>query len=160
MCRSFPRTLLAVLAALAALPAAAPGAPGSLYSGPGQRPGPDILYAPAANAPQLTNAGVWKAAPILVSGAGAYRGGEYLYQDYLYDDHGGRQAPDPADPRSTGDTFSKPNGTYSYPTDSAYAHNAADFVELRVRPLANDTAFRVTLNTLKDASRIAFSIAI
>jgi hypothetical protein len=160
MCRSFHRTLLAVLAALAALPAAAPGAPGSLYSGPGQRPGPDILYAPAANAPQLTNAGVWKAAPILVSGAGAYRGGEYLYQDFLYDDHGGRQAPDPADPRSTGDTFSKPNGTYSYPTDSAYAHNAADFVELRVKPVAGSTAFRVTLNTLKDPSLVAFSIAI
>ena len=103
---------------------------------------------------------MWKASPILVSGAGAYRGGEYLYQDYLYDDHGGRQAPDPADPRTTGDTFSKPNGTYTYPTDSAYAHNAADFVELRVQPLATATAFRVTLNTLKDPSLVAFSIAI
>src|SRR5688572_23748997 len=161
MFRSCRRAVVAVLAALAALPAAALAAPsGSLYSGPGPRPGPDILYAPAANAPQLTNAGVWRASPILVSGAGAYRSGEYLYQDFLYDDHGAREAPDPADPRSTGDTFSKPNGTYSYPTDSAYAHNAADFVELRVQPLSTATAFRVTLNTLKDSSRIAFSIAI
>ena len=48
--------------------------------------------------------------------------------------------------------FSKPNGTYTYPTDAAYANNAADFVELRVRPLASATAFRVTLNTLKDPS--------
>src|SRR5439155_9290921 len=72
-------------------------ASGSLYSGPGPRPGPDILYAAPATAPQLTNAGVWNAPPILVSGAGAYRNGEYLYQDFLYDDHGAHESPDPAD---------------------------------------------------------------
>jgi hypothetical protein len=165
MFRSSRRTVIAglsgLLAGLGLVPAAvALSASGSLYTGPGQRPGPDILYAAPATAPQLTNAGIWKASPILVSGAGAYRGGEYLYQDFLYDDHGAREAPDPADPRSTGDTFSKPNGTYSYPTDPAYAHNAADFVELRAKPLADSTAFRVTLNTLKDPSLIAFSIAI
>jgi hypothetical protein len=155
------RCLLTTGAALALVPATvALAGSSSLYSGPGPRPGPDILYSAPATAPQLTNAGVWKASPILVSGAGAYRSGEYLYQDFLYDDHGGRQAPDPADPRNTSDTFSKPNGTYSYPTASAYAHNAADFVELRVRPLASATAFRVTLNTLKDPSLVAFSIAI
>jgi len=156
------RALAAAVAALALVPAssalAAPS--GSLYSGPGPRPGPDILYAPAAEAPQLANAGPWKAQPILVSGAAAYRGGEYLYQDFLYDDHGANQVPDPADPRATGDTFSKPNGTYTYPTDPAYAHNAADFVELRVKPLSNETALRVTLNTLKDPSLVAFTIAL
>ena len=150
--------LAAAIGLLAVLPAAAHAA--SLYSGPAPRPGPDILYAPAATAPQLTNAGVWKARPILVSGAGAYRNGEYLYQDYLYDDHGAREAPDPADPRGDKDTFSKPNGTYTYPTDRAYADNAADLVEFRVKPLADATAFRLTLNTLKDPSLIAFSIAI
>jgi hypothetical protein len=159
-----PRRTLAAFAGLAAglgiVPAVALAGPGSLYNGEAPRPGPDILYAAPATAPQLTNAGVWKASPILVSGAGSYRSGEYLYQDYLYDDHGARQAPDPADPRSSGDTFSKPSGTYSYPTDPAYAHNAADFVELRVRPLADATAFRVTLNTLKNPSLVAFSIAI
>ena len=156
-----PITFASLVAGLLLLPAVALAAPsGSLYSGPGPRPGPDILYAPAASAPQLTNAGVWKASPILVSGAGAYRNGEYLYQDYLYDDHGAREQPDPADPRATGDTFSKPNGTYTYPTDPAYANNAADFVELRVRALASATAFRITLNTLKDPSLAAFSIAI
>ena len=125
-----------------------------------QRPGPDILYAPPANVPQLTNTGIWKAQPILVSGASAYRGGEYLYQDFLYDDHGAREAPDPQDPRTAADTFSKPNGTYTYPSDSAYANNAADFVELRVKPVSGATAFRVTLNTLKDPSLLAFSIAL
>src|SRR5919197_3791240 len=155
----------AVVAAVAGLlaglgPPAAVAASGSLYSGPGPRPGPDILYAATATAPQLTNAGVWKASPILVSGAGAYRSGEYLYQDFLYDDHGAREAPDPNDKRNPGDLFSKPNGTYTYPTDPAYANNAADFVELRVKPLVDATAFRVTLNTLKDPSLMAFTIGI
>lgn len=158
-----PRRTLITFAAVAALvvpPAALAAPPSSLYNGPGPRPGPDILYAPPADAPQLTNSGPWKAQPILVSGASAYRNGEFLYQDFLYDDHGARQQPDPTDPRATGDTFSKPNGTYTYPTDPAYAHNAADFVELRVKALPGATAFRVTLNTLKDPSRTAFSIAL
>src|SRR5213593_2928786 len=85
----------------------------------GARPGPDILYASAPSAPQLENAGVWSAAPILVSGASAYRGGEFLYQDFLYDDHGAAEQADPADPRSSGNTFSRPDGTYTYPTDPA-----------------------------------------
>ncbi|MEA2426392.1 MAG: hypothetical protein QOF37_20, partial [Thermoleophilaceae bacterium] len=37
---------------------------------------------------------------------------------------------------------------------------AADFVELRVKPLPDATAFRITLNTLKDQSLTAFSIAL
>ncbi|MEA2311989.1 MAG: hypothetical protein QOE28_1957, partial [Solirubrobacteraceae bacterium] len=133
---------------------------GSLYRGPAPRPGPDLLYANAPAAPQLTNAGAWKAAPILVSGASAYRNGEFLYQDYLYDDHGGHFARDSSDPRTGSDTFSQPNGTYTYPTDPAYADNAADLVELRVKPVAGATLFRLTLNTLKDPSKVAATIAI
>ena len=150
--------LVAAVTGLGALAASA--AAEGLYAGPGPRPGPDILYAPPAVAPQLTNTGVWKADPILISGASAYRSGEFLYQDFLYDDHGAREQRDPGDPRTGADTFSQPNGTYTYPTDRAYAANAADFVEFRVKPLADATAFRVTLNTLKDPSLIAFSIAI
>ena len=48
------------------------------------------------------------------------------------------------------------DGTYTYPTDRAYANNAADLVELRVKPLAAATAFRVTLNTLKDSAARAY----
>jgi len=43
------------------------------------RPGPDILYWPLAHAPQLENSGPWRARPILISGASAYRDGEFLY---------------------------------------------------------------------------------
>src|SRR5229473_7250973 len=151
--------LLCSLAIVTGAPAALAGGT-SLYSGPGPRPGPDVLYGAPAVAPQLENVGVWSAAPILVSGASAYRGGEFLYQDFLYDDHGAAEVPDPTDPKAGGNLFSKPNGTYTYPTDPAYANDAADVVELRVKPLSDATAFRLTLNTLKDASLVAFSIAI
>ncbi|HEY2603148.1 MAG TPA: glucodextranase DOMON-like domain-containing protein [Thermoleophilaceae bacterium] len=154
---------IVLFGALCALVVAAPAgaATGSLYSGAGPRPGPDLLYAPAADAPQLTNSGIWKAPPILVSGASAYRDGEFLYQDYLYDDHGANGGvPDPTDPRISGDTFSQPNGTYTYPSDPVYAGNAADLVELRVKPTATATAFRITLNTMKDPSLVATTIAI
>ncbi len=124
--------------------------------------GPAILYEPPAQAPQLSNAGPWKAPPILVSGASAYREGEFLYQGFLYDDHGARELPDPTDPRasSEGDLFSKPNGTYTYPTGPGYAENAANLVEFRVKPLKSATAFRITLNTLENPRLIAFTIAI
>ena len=145
--------------AATAVPASADAA--SLYQGPAPRPGPDILYAPPANAPQLQNAGVWQAEPILVSGASAYRDGEFLYQDFLYDDHGADGgARDPGDPRSDGDNFSGPNGTYTYPTGPGYHGNAADLVELRVRPVPGGTAFRLTLNSLSDPEKVAFTLAI
>ena len=133
----------------------------SLYTGPAPRPGPDLLYAKRPPvAPQLTNRKPWKAKPILVSGTTAYRKGEFLYQDFLYDDSGARLTADPEDPRFPANLFSKQNGTYLYPTAPAYANNAADLVELRVKRLRRATAFRVTLNTLKDPSLVAFSIAI
>jgi hypothetical protein len=158
----------------------------SLYTGPGHRPGPDLLYAKAAESPQLQNAGPWLAAPILVSGAEAYRRGEFLYQDFLYDDHGAAgTAQDPQDPRGAGgDTFSRPGGTYTYPGDPAYVDNLADLVEFRVKPLVGKklrkkkgakgrtaakrrkkrrvtgTAFRLTYNSMTDPALVGATIAI
>lgn len=152
-------SLAAACAALAA-PAIAQADDRSLLRGDGQRPGPDLLYADAATAPQLENSGIWRAAPILVSGATAYRDGELLYQDFLYDDHGARAEPDPADPRGALDAFSEPNGTYTYPTAAAYASNAADLVELRLKPTAGATAFRLTLNAMTDPALVGATIAI
>jgi hypothetical protein len=148
------------LAAVAAAPAGALAAQHSLYTGPGSRPGPALLYSRAFHPAQLGNAKPWRVGPILVSGATAYRRGEFLYQDFLYDDTGAQQTADPGDPRTAGNLFSKPNGTYTYPTDPRYANNAADLVELRVKPLPRSTAFRLTLNTMKDPKLVAFSIAI
>ncbi|MGH9060843.1 MAG: glucodextranase DOMON-like domain-containing protein, partial [Acidimicrobiales bacterium] len=146
--------------AWAATPSGATGSRASLPSGPGPRPGPAILYAPPATAPQLTNTGIWRAPPLLVSGASAYRDGEFVSQDFLYDDHGAAEAADPSDPRSSGNTFSRPDGTYTYPTNPAYANDAADLLETRVKPTASATAFRVTMNTMTSPALLAFSIAI
>jgi hypothetical protein len=121
-------TVVALAVALGALvPAGADAAKHSLYSGPGPRPGPDVLYESPKTAPQLRNAGVWEAKPLLVSGASAYRKGEFLYQDYLYDDSGARANADPGDPRASA-TFARWDGTYDYPTDDAYVQNVADLV--------------------------------
>jgi pimeloyl-ACP methyl ester carboxylesterase len=139
---------------------ATPSQAGSLYSGPAPSPGPALLYSALANAPQLQNTGIWKAPPILISGASAYRRGEFIYQDFLFDDTGAKEVPDPNDPRSAGNLFSKPDGTYTYPTNPVYADNAADFVEFRVKPTSSGTAFRITLNTMNDPTLIGISIAI
>jgi len=136
---------------------------GSLPEVPsGARPGPDLLYAPAVDAPQLQNAAPWTAPPILVSGAQAYRRGEFLYQDFLFDDHGAAGNLDPTDPFSEVENmFAPKRGTLTYPTGTAtYANNAADLVELRIKPLRDATAIRVTLNTLKAAGKTAFTVAI
>jgi hypothetical protein len=158
------RLAVGVLVALGLAPAGALAASSSgvasLYHGPGPRPGPSILYRAPVVAPELTNTGIWHAPPILVSGASAYRHGEFLYQDWIYDDYGAHDTPDPNDPRSSGNLFSKPNGTYTYPTGPGYDFNAADLVEFRVKPTRSATAFRITLNTLQNPLLIAFSIAI
>ncbi|HEX8054910.1 MAG TPA: hypothetical protein VF517_18145, partial [Thermoleophilaceae bacterium] len=150
---------ISIVASLA-LAAQAGAALPSVKSGP--RPGPDALYAPPpTEVPQLENAAPWRAEPILVSGAQAYRDGEWLYQDYLHDDHGAAGARDPNDPFGIdAHLFSPAAGSMTYPTDPVYAHNAADLVELRVRPGAGETLFRVTLNTLKDPARTAFTLAL
>ena len=127
----------------------------------GHRPGPDELYAKPPRAPQLENTPPWKAEPILVSGATEYSDGEFLYQDFLYDDAGATGVPDSNSAHGAGAFLFAPRaGTFEYPTDPVYAGNAADLVELRVKPLNDETAFRVTLNSLKDPARTAFTIAL
>jgi hypothetical protein len=145
-----------------ALVVAAPAYAGSLPTvKSGHRPGPDVLYEKAARAPQLTNAKPFRAKPILISGATAYRRGEFLYQDFLYDSHGAAGTPDPSDPFTESDyTFSPKAGTVTYPSDPAYANDAADLVELRVRTLPAETAFRITLNALTNPDLVATTIAI
>jgi hypothetical protein len=170
------RALLGVLGSLAvgsmlAVPAQSLAVSASLPAKEGKapRPGPAVLYQAPARAPQLENAGgsVWRAKPILVSGASAYRQGEYVYQGYLYDDHGAKLVTDPTNPMhspggdsSGGDLFSAPDGTYDYPTGPGYDENAANLIELRVKPLINATAFRITLNTMENPNLVATAIAI
>jgi hypothetical protein len=155
-----PRFAFLSLFVVAVIATPALASAGSLYTGTGPAPGPAILYQSIATAPQLQNTGVWSAPPILISGASAYRKGEFIYQDFLFDDTGAFETSDPSDPRTAGNAFSKPDGTYTYPTDTAYAANAADFVEFRIKPVTNATAFRITVNTMNDPTLIAVSIAL
>lgn len=149
------------LAFLLLAPGGAAAASGLPRVASGHRPGPDILYAPPPRAPQLENTGPWRADPILISGSQAYRNGEWLYQDFLYDDHGATGVKDSEEPYGIGTNLYSPSaGTFTYPRSKVYANNAADLVELRVRPLQKATAFRVTLNTLKDPALSAFTIAL
>jgi hypothetical protein len=149
---------LTAAAALLAAPAAdAAGGLPSVRSG--HRPGPDVLYEKPARAPELTNARPFRAKPILVSGATAYRRGEFLYQDFLYDSHGASGTRDPEDPFGQIEyAFSPKAGTLTYPSDPSFANDAADFVEVRVKPVRRATLFRVTLNVLHPQS--AFTIAL
>ncbi|HZT67920.1 MAG TPA: alpha/beta hydrolase-fold protein [Acidimicrobiales bacterium] len=109
----------------------------------GARPGPAVLYAPEPSAPQLASFDptAFRAAPLLVSGTEAYRSGEYLYQGYLYADHG------------AGTNSSGPGayvGNLTYPTNTArYGNNAANLVEFRASTLEpGRVVYRFTLNTL------------
>ena len=141
-----------VLVAFAlAIPASASACPASPKSnGTGYRPagnvrslppasaGPDILHRALPTSPQLENTRNWRARPILISGAEAYRKGEFVYQDFLYDDR-----------------------ALSYPDQPArLARNAADFVEVRLEPLKSATAIRVTLNSMLDPDAAAVTIGL
>lgn len=116
------------------------------------KPGPAILNDPPPRAPHFENTGIWQAPPILVSGASAYRKGEFLYQDWIYDDRGALTSAPASLARS---------GRYTYPTTvSSYFENLADIVEVRLKTTSSDTAFRVTYNSMSDPALVGTTIAL
>ncbi|MDB5039698.1 MAG: putative penicillin acylase [Candidatus Eremiobacteraeota bacterium] len=141
-------------------PMTASGPQSSLAGGLSPRPGPDILYAPLATAPQFQNSGIWAAPPILISGTSSYRSHEYVYQGFLYDDTGAKEVRDPAQTAASPDYIAYPSGTYTYPTDPAYVGNAANIVDFRMKLTSTATAFRMTFNSMTDPSLIAFTIGL
>ena len=126
----------------------------------GERPGPPLLYERPPVAPQLANRPPFRAEPLLVSGTDAYRGGEYLYQDYLLDDRGADTVEGSGGQRDSAASLSPTSGNVFYPTDDRFGENAADLVELRVRPTRGAVLYRVTLNTVKadDAAIVGIGI--
>jgi hypothetical protein len=128
------------------------------------RIGPESLHGSNPTPPQLENGDGWSADPLLVSGCDAYVDGEYLYQDYVYDDHGAdtRSVLDqPPDGHTLGGFYSRATGDYRYPTDpDTYAFNAADLLEFRARPSENGVTYRITLNTMVDPEAAAVAIGI
>ena len=136
--------LVVVLASgLAGSPALAAAAPAPAHFLKAPPPGPAILYAPPPRAPQLENApgSPWHAKPILISGTSAYRQGEFLYQDFLFDDRGA-------------------GSTLTYPTDPRFGEDAADLVEFRMKLSPSGLLFRLTYNTMIDPAVVASTIAL
>ena len=149
-----------------ALLASAAGAGSLPEVGVGPRPGPAVLYAPLASAPQFENAAPWQAAPLRVSGTEGYAAGEYLWQDWIFDSYGANTtdlpaAPPDTAPASATGAASAPTGDVVYPTDAAvYGFDAADLLELRVKRVPGGLAYRITLNTMlvPDAAIAAIGI--
>lgn len=151
--RAVMAAVMAAAAVLSAAPASAQlGLPDVLPLDPALA-GPDLLRAPSPRAPQLENTGVWRAAPIMVCHASAYRAGEYVHQGCVYDDQGAQLVPTNWPEHSI--TFA-----YRYPSAEAYRQNAADLLEVRVKPLADATAIRITYNTMLDPSLVGTTIAL
>ena len=90
--------------------------------------GPDVLYAPLADVPQIQNRDPRFRAPFEpVSGTERYVDGEYQYTDFVYDDD-----------------------ATTYPADfGRYGGNSGDLAELRISARSRgQLAVRFTLNTL------------
>ncbi|MDX6665206.1 MAG: hypothetical protein QOG68_1412, partial [Solirubrobacteraceae bacterium] len=131
-------------------------------SGAPARPGPPLLYAKVHLSALVAPTHAFPAAPLLVSGTDGYRRGEYLYQDYLYDDHGADTTPGLG--ASAGwasqPLFAPAAGDAAYPAGDRYRDNAADLVELRIRPQRHAIAYRATLNTAIAADAAVIGIGI
>lgn len=133
-------------------------------------PGPPVLYKAGAGAPQFENRDPWVAPPLRVSGRDAYVDGEYLFQDFIYDDNGANTTPTIAPPQPAPDshTFGPMSGDVVYPTDEnrgkaakKYVNNAADLLEFRTR-LTDDghLHYRFTLNTMRETDVAAIALGI
>ncbi len=126
------------------------------------RPGPALLYARSPPSPLLAGSRTFRAAPLLVSGTDGYRRGEYLYQDYLFDDYGADTTPGLGTSAMWGSQplFTPAAGDVAYPGGDRYRSNAGDLVEFRIRPLRHAIAYRVTLNTATRADTSVVGIGI
>jgi len=158
-----PRILPALLACAALLAIAAlPARAASLPAVPsGERPGPPLLYAPAADAPELSVKAPFAASPLLISGSEAHREGEYLYQDYLFDDRGADTRSGSGSRGETGDDVAASTaGDVLYPTAERHAGNAADLAEFRVKALPDALVYRITLTTAKAPDTAVVGIGI
>jgi len=103
-----------------------------------------------------------------ISNVGVHRGGEFVYQDYVLDDHGANvdglnrtDAPfgvgyepgnplDPFNPGSSGGQI-RHAGEYFYPGMGSFYLNVADLIDFRVAPTADALVYEFRLNALGDA---------
>lgn len=107
----------------------------------------------------------WRAEPAMVSNAGVYRSHEFVYQDYLYDDHGantdgrdrfdaplGTPGPDPSDPvnpRMSPAPLVNWAGDFMYASpDGAIIATVADLIEFRVAQDARNVYYRFRMGDM------------
>lgn len=102
----------------------------------------------------------------MVCGTDGYVDGEYLFQDFVYDDYGANTTKavsgTPPDPKNNeNDDFSPPTGDLSYPSaDDIFRHNAADLLEFRVTRVEEGLKYRITLNTMVEPDVAGIAIGI
>ncbi|PSP98134.1 hypothetical protein BRC89_09270 [Halobacteriales archaeon QS_4_70_19] len=144
------------------------GDPGELPT-TSPRPGPDALYGSTPTPPPLENGPGWEADPLLVCGSAAYEDGEYIYQDFIFDDHGADQrsvlSQAPSDARSAYGSFSPATGDLYYPNaHSRYHYNAADLLEFRCRVddsgAEDEIVYRFTLNSMSEPDLVGIALGI
>jgi hypothetical protein len=132
------------------------------------RPGPDLLYAEPPTDPGTAPGGRWRLPATGVSGTTVVADGELVHTGWPFDDHGPDTVPFPlapilidAEPAVRNTLFSGRTGDLAYPTDrDRFGANAADLVELRVRPDEDGLAFRITWNTLLEPGVPVIAIGI
>ena len=94
---------------------------------------------------------LWSRWSPMIGGESGYDRGQFVYQDWLYDDEGADEhvpGSSPNDSKQFGG-LSEPTGTFRYPADpTRYGANAADLDRLRVALHGRKLWIRVELNTL------------
>lgn len=107
----------------------------------------------------------WRAEAAMISNHGVYREGEFVWQDYVYDDHGantdgmdrfdaplGTPGPDPSDPvnpRMSPAPLINWAGDFTYASaDTTHMANVADLIEFRVAADAEALYYRIVLGDM------------
>jgi pimeloyl-ACP methyl ester carboxylesterase len=94
---------------------------------------------------------VWSHRSPMVGGESGYDRGQFVYQDWLYDDEGARE-PVPGSAPNDSKQFgglSRPSGMFRYPADAGrYGANAADLDRVRFALQGRKLWIRAELNTL------------
>jgi dienelactone hydrolase len=161
-------------AAPAAPTSATPAMPGAGGTASGATPparpapGPALLHEPPRPDPAMAAGGRWRVPPTMVSGTTIVQDGELVHTGWVFDDNGADTIPVPllpivvdGEPALHHQLLASRTGDVVYPRDpDRYAGNAADLVEVRARVDDDAVAFRIVLNTVREAQVAAVAIGI
>jgi dienelactone hydrolase/antitoxin (DNA-binding transcriptional repressor) of toxin-antitoxin stability system len=123
---------------------------------------PSLTAAPGARAGLRTIDGDpsdWTGETTRLGGTSQVSHGEFIYQDYVYDDYGAdtrQRAPQHGTTRDAATA-----GDFRYPTDEArYGNNAADILQLRLAADAENIDILLVLDTLKAPDTTVLALAV